>query len=783
MRWELIARTKPVFDALTAGNLDGAALMRMPAVERAAAVSERCGGDAELAEAVLQLIEDIEEDPEFLATPLPERFPLPVSAGAGHLVGDYRLIEEIGHGGHGTVFLAERADGMYGQRVAVKMLRAWTGAGTRHRRFGREVRILAGLQHPGIVRLLDGGVTREGSTFLVMEHVDGVPLVEYCRASELDLRGKVRLMAEVCEAVAFAHRKLVIHRDLKPGNLLVDSAGRPKLLDFGVAKLLADEEEGAAATTLAEPAGMTWAYASPEQLEGRPVLSTAVDQYALGVMLYELVCGKRPWQDLERSTARMSRAVLEEEVPRPSSLVPRLDRDLEAILLRCLAREPDGRYPSVDDLQDDLHRFLAGEPVAARPVPVWVRAWRVGRRNRLVTGLACLAVAFGAALGWAWVDSHNQERRQLERDLALARCQRATQLSGDLPRRIPPELGPAIREAAESMERLTVLGSLPKSDLQLFADYAATLGSVAGHPAATASGDLAVTERILRAGIRLSELAAPKLPEDESFLLGECFLRHSLAGVLVEAGRYDEAEAVLRPGIAIEEKVRGSAHAYPSHAVRWQMYRADMYATLSRVVLHRGRIEETIALRREAVEVSRRLYREHPELVSQDRTLAGMKAALAWALRESGDLTGALRELEEARELLADALLPGTFKSDWTSIAARGLYEEGRILLDMGRPAEGARRLGASIEAMRRVRELAPLTPMIDRTLMRALARQAEAGRRLGWAEKELRVLGGAAVEEARRVREANRANAKVPGEVEEVREALRRAGLPVEGL
>jgi predicted Ser/Thr protein kinase len=783
MRWDLIARTKPVFDALSEANLAGEELMRLSPEDRRAKVRSRCDDDDELADAVLQLIEDLEGDPDFLATPVPEKARTAVPAKSGHRVGDYLLLEEIGHGGHGTVFLAERADGLYGQRVAVKMLRAWTGEGARQRRFEREVRILADLQHPGIVRLLDGGVTREGSTFVVMEYVDGMSLVEYCRTKQLTLRAKVKLMAEVCEAVSFAHRKLVIHRDLKPGNLLVDNAGRPKLLDFGVAKLLADEVGEAAGTTQAEPAGMTWAYASPEQLEARAALSTAVDQYALGIILYELVCGKRPWQELERSTARMSRAVLEEEVPRPSNHISKLDRDLEAILLKCLAREPEDRYGAVDDLRQDLLRFLAGEPVAARPVPGWVRIWRVCRRNHLVTGLAMLAIVFGMALSWAWMNNQRQVRERLERDLALARCQHATQLSGDLPQRFAPELGPAIREAADSMERLTDLGPLPKSDLILFADYAANLGTVAGHPAATSSGNLAVTERILRAGIKLATLAAPKLPEDEGILLRAYFLWHCLAGVLVEAGRYDEAEASIREGMAIEATVRTAPMSSRFQKAQWQVYKADLRATLSRVTLHRGRIEETIALRREAVSISNRLYVQHPEMVNQDMTLAGMKAALAWALRVGGDHEAALRELEGARGLLAESLLPAKVKSDRTSIAARGLYEEGRILLDMGRTKEGERRLAASIEALQRVRRLAPMTPMIDRTLMCALARQAEAGRRLGWPAGRLRELGAAAVAEAKRVREANPGNAKVPGELDEVRAALRKAGLPVEGI
>lgn len=322
----------------------------------------------------------------------------------------YRLIECLGEGGMGVVWLAEREVGGVRQQVALKRLGLGLGDGVRHARFRKEQRILATLNHPNIAHLVDAGIDAGGEPFLAMEYVAGTRIDHWCDAHRLDLRARIQLLLKVCAAVSYAHGQLVIHRDLKPANILVDANGRPKLLDFGIASLQ-DTEGNATIGTRA----MTPAYASPEQIEGKP-LGTATDVYSLGVVLYELVAGARPFDHVGSDHAR-SIAIVSGEIVPPSRLVRtqpapgdrsgapaaaarRIPADIDAIALKALRREPAQRYASVAELADDLRLFLAARPVLARRGQ---RAYRVRRflwRNRW-PATAVLAL-FIVATGFTW---------------------------------------------------------------------------------------------------------------------------------------------------------------------------------------------------------------------------------------------------------------------------------------------------------------------------------------------------------------------------------------------
>lgn len=764
MNPDLLARTKPIFESV----------LDLPPEQRTAGVRLHCGGDAELERAVLALLREADSDSHFLETPLPALFLPAESAVLGRQVGDYILREKIGEGGHSTVYRAEPASDLYRRQVAVKLLRGWSDAGVHQRRFERELRILAELEHPAIVRMLGGGVSPDGFAYLVMEYVHGRPLTAHSREQGLSVDARVRLIAEICEGVFYAHQKLIVHRDLKPANILVDSDKRPKLLDFGVAKLLAESEDRGL-TTAAAPAGLTLSYASPEQLDGRASISTAADQYALGLLLYELVCGRRPWQEFEHSTARFCRAVAEQARPPPSRLVPHLDRDLEAIILKCLERDPEARYPTVEDLRVDLLRYLNGETVTARPVPRWVPFWRFCRRHWLASSLIAglLALAFG--LGIVWTQNLAQQRAQLRRAAALELCQRAVYLGGLLPAQVHPDTIPALRRALASIESLPAQAPLSRSDVLLFGDFASSLGSYAGHPASNALGQMDLTERFYRAGLNI--LAAHHGDQDRDLLQVDTRLRHFLGGLLIEKGRPAEAESTLNEGLQNSNRIIKTHSLDPREQGLWRLLRVNLNATLSRIRLHQGQLDQCIRLRRQAVAEAAELYRELPTSAERETTLAGLKAALAWALREKGDYAAALRELEEARTLLEDFLKPNRIDGYITSMAARGLHEEGKTLLLLNRPQEAARRLERAIDAFLRLRKNAPLSPMSDRNLMQALARLAEAGRHLGWPQSRIETLARQALDEARRVTEANPGNARIPGEVEELRQSLRRAG------
>ena len=308
-------------------------------------------------------------------------------------VGPYRIERPIGEGGVGTVYLARRDDGEFDQQVALKLVRRGLHLDSRIiRRFREERQILAALNHPGIARLFDGGLTEDHLPFFAMELVEGVPIDRYCEAHTLSVDQRLDLFARVCDAVAHAHGKQIVHCDIKPSNILVTEIGEPRLLDFGIAKLLASAE-GSADVTRPSERLLTPEYASPEQIRGEPVV-IASDVYSLGVLLYELLTGQRPFRRANRNVHELERAVLEEDPMQPSETVrgdPRhrqLKGDLDAIILTAMHKEPARRYASAAELAADVRRHLAGDPVTARGVTAVYRVRRWVRRHQFVLGSA-----------------------------------------------------------------------------------------------------------------------------------------------------------------------------------------------------------------------------------------------------------------------------------------------------------------------------------------------------------------------------------------------------------
>jgi serine/threonine-protein kinase len=358
-------------------------------------------------------------------------------------IGPYRIVSEIGRGGMGIVYLADRVDGDFDQRVAIKLIDSTDTGDPLHQRFLAERRILAGLVHPHIARLLDGGVTAAGRPYLVMEYVDGLPITTYCDQQQLDIPARLRLVAEVCDAVQHAHQNLVIHRDLKPSNILISPDRRVHLLDFGIAKLI-DPAGAAAPATRLESRMMTPEYASPEQVRGDP-LGTTSDIYALGVLLYELLCGCAPYRFETRAPLQMATVVCEQDPAPPSArvagrdgavdpdtaarhrgtsierLVRLLDGDLDAIVLKAMRKEPAQRYHSADMLRQDVERYQAGLPVLAHRGGRRYRVRKFLRRHRVEAAAAAIVlIALVAGLGIAVAQGRRAARERDRAERALA---------------------------------------------------------------------------------------------------------------------------------------------------------------------------------------------------------------------------------------------------------------------------------------------------------------------------------------------------------------------------
>ena len=399
-----------------------------PQADRDAYLQQACAGDTLLLAAARSVLVAMEATDVVLDSEL--SVPADAAMIPGDQIGPYRLIEKLGEGGMGTVYLAERETPEFTQRVAIKLIRGHVLGKELQRRFETERRILASLNHPYIARLIDAGTTEAGSPYLVMEYVEGKPLDEYCDEQRLGVAQRLQLVRKVAMAVEAAHRNLIVHRDLKPSNVLVTADGIPKLLDFGIAKLLEPGTLGqpTEVTAFAERA-LTPDFASPEQiLEGRA--TTASDVYSLAVLTYQLVAGERPYHIANSSPAELVRSVERLTVPRPSvklqeandqrrssiagtraTTLPRLLRqltgDLDTILLRALHRDPERRYPSAIAFSDDLERFMDGRPVQARGDSLSYVTGRFVRRHRLAVGAAAaLLVVLVGTLGlttWAYV--------------------------------------------------------------------------------------------------------------------------------------------------------------------------------------------------------------------------------------------------------------------------------------------------------------------------------------------------------------------------------------------
>jgi tetratricopeptide (TPR) repeat protein len=577
-----------------------AAALPYPPDEREALLGPACEGDAALRAEVDALLAADAQAGRFLegtGRPLWRR-EAAESEEPPERIGPYRIERELGRGGMGTVYLAARADGEFRQRVAVKVLRHDLGSGADvYRRFRKERQILASLDHPHIARLLDGGTTPDGRPYFVLEAIEGAPIDAHCERLRLGAAQRLALFRTICTAVAAAHARLIVHRDLKPGNILVTADGTPKLLDFGIAKLLdpdAEEVSGDAAAaddaTVASVRLLTPGYASPEQLRGEPV-STASDIYSLGVLLHELLTGRKPLRRPDGTVERPSRLAAQGEQRR-------LAGDLDAIVLTALAEDPRDRYGSAEQLAEDVRRHLESLPVRARRATLRLRAAKLVRRRWLAMAAGAAFLVLGTAFTATTVVQ--SARLALERD-------KAEQALGFLVDLFEVS-DPARARGAEvtAREVLDRGARRIESELADRPEVQATLLFSLGRVYRNL-GEPGRAEPLLRSSVDLRRGLAGGSPAELAASL------HELADLLQARGAYDDAEACYREALALRQRSFGGEHPAVAASLNG----------LADLLHDKGDLPAAEPLYRQALAVRQRLFRPpHPDLAESLNHLA-----------------------------------------------------------------------------------------------------------------------------------------------------------------
>ncbi len=626
--------------------LFGAAIDR-PAPERHAFVLAAAESEAVRRE-VLSLLDALERaearpdrlDPQRAAALLGADPPL--EALTGRRIGPYRLLSVLGRGGMGVVCLAERADGAWQQRVAIKLLPPALATDEFRDRFLRERRILARLEHPGIARLLDGGLTEDDDPYFVLEYVEGVPVTDWCDRRGASIDERLCLFHRICEAVQYAHGRLVVHRDLKPANVLVTADGQVKLLDFGISRLLDADEPGAAtALTRHGHQPYTPGYASPEQLRGEAV-TVATDVYALGVVLHELLIGQRPdpaAAPLPRPSTVLRRVAVPGATERtgfdpeaaararstsPERLARRLAGDLDTIVLQALREEPERRYESAQALADDVRRHLEGHPIAARPAGALYVAGRFLRRHRLGVAAAALVV-LAAAAGLA-ATTWQARIAARERDAARVEAEKFATVQDYLVS-LFEAADPAAARGEEVTARQLLIRGIERLEDELVTQPEVRLEM--SRVLARVSIQLGAYEeagRLLRDALPLARRLHGAGSVEVTNLT-------SLRGALLVAkGEWEPAEAELRDSLA----------AYRRAGAEARKEAIEAFDQLGAALERQGKEAEAVAVYREGLPVARRVHGD------RSPSAATLLNALGLALRGLNDLDAAEEALRES---------------------------------------------------------------------------------------------------------------------------------------
>ena len=600
--------------------------------EQRALLDEACAGDPLLRAEVDSLLNYREQAKDFIETPAfvfgadwwvdGDGAPGKV----GQRVGAYQLVREIGRGGMGVVYLAERADGEFEQQVALKVVRRSFADAELGRRFRRERQILASLNHPNIARLLDGGVSAEGEPYIVMEHVEGVRIDNYCEANDLSTAARLRLFLGVCRGISYAHQNLVVHRDIKPSNILVTADGTPKLLDFGIAKLLDPTTQGGGEHTRTEMRAFTPEYASPEQVSGGQI-TTASDVYSLGVLLRSLLGDKwhgRPARD----HAQDARAATQTAARRFAGV------ELENIVAMAMHEDPARRYASAAQLEEDIRNYLEGRPVRAQKDSFTYRTGKFIRRNRI--GVAAAALVLLTLVGGIFATIWQARRATAERDRARVEAVKSARINEFLQHVLGfsqvswHSPNPQKSNVSTIAEALDVASRRAEQELadqpEILAAVQFTLGQ-----SYSGQGKLDVAAQHLRASLdNRRRVLGPEHPDTTQSTA-------ALAEQLVYLGKYAEAETLSREAVAAYRRARERGDVDP----RWFAIALNV---LGVSISYRGDAPASEALLLEAVEVGANLSGQDRGMIATIYSNVGIQRG------NQGDIEGAVNYLQKSIE-------------------------------------------------------------------------------------------------------------------------------------
>lgn len=623
----------------------------------------------------------------------------------GRQIGVYRIVRELGYGGMGAVYLAERTDGKFAQQAALKLLKREMNTAALRRRFEQEREILASLIHPNITRLLDAGTTDDGIPFLAMEFVEGLPIDIYCNKNKLDLSQRLNLFREVCQAVDFAHRNLIVHRDLKPSNILVDGDGVPKLLDFGISKIISSDFSQIDSSTVTKLGVMTPSYASPEQLQKKSV-TTATDIYSLGIILYELLSGHRPFKDREDNVNEIYRAVMEID-PAPPSLMletgaktfrkitratteiksfeefpakknsgnktnsfnsrhtepqeintkpQNLKGDLDNIVLKAIKKEPERRYSSAENFAEDIRRHQNGLPVAARPDTFSYRAGKFVKRNSLAVGAGALILLtiFGGTIATIW----QARAAQAERMKAEKRFNDVRALANSFIMEFSPKIEnlPGSTPAREFLvtRALEYLGNLSNEagdDAQLQRELAAAyekVGDVQGNPNNPNLGDTkGALDSYEKARVIREKLLAEN--SDDTAAQGELSgLYKRIGGVYFYGDDQGKANDFYDNALALQEKIlERQPENFETRVGLAELFRAK---GLLHFVANENK--KAIEFYNRSLEINEKLFAERPDDPKIAEQYAYNFVAIGEAQSWDNDLENAAKNLQKGLEML-----------------------------------------------------------------------------------------------------------------------------------